>query len=156
MKGLLVSLFLILSIPCSSQINVMKAGDGWDLKVDSALALIAQTDVNAYTRVINVCQVIDFWISPYSSNTISQDGGTIFIATGDIKTNSLNNLACVIVHESLHLYYLLHPVEQSQDEEELKCYIYELDFIKKLPTPEPWLQANAIEQLHKLTKTKTK
>jgi hypothetical protein len=51
---------------------------------------------------------------------------------------------------------LLHPVEQSQDEEELKCYIYELDFIKKLPTPEPWLQANAIEQLHKLTKTKTK
>jgi hypothetical protein len=51
---------------------------------------------------------------------------------------------------------LLHPVEHSQEEEELKCYIYELDFIKKLPTPEPWLQANAIEQLHKLNKTKTK
>lgn len=154
MKGLLVSLFLILSIPCFSQIKVMKAGDGWDLKVDSALALIAQTDVNVYTRVIDVCDIVDFWISPYSSNNISQDGNVIYISTGDIKTNSIHNLACVLVHESLHLYYLLHPINQSVDEEELKCYIYELSFINKLSTPEPWLLANAIEQIHKLTKIK--
>lgn len=154
MRGLLVSLFLILSIPCSSQIKVLKAGDGWDLKVDSALTLIAQTDVNTYIRVIDVVDVIDFWISPYSSNNVSQDGNVIYIATGDIKINSTQNLACVIVHESLHLYYRLHPVEQSEEEEELKCYIYELSFIQKLPTPEPWLLANAIEQIHKLSKTK--
>ena len=156
MKGLLVSLFLILSIPCFSQINVMKAGDGWDLKVDSALALIAQTDVNIYTRLIDVCDIVDFWISPYSSNNISQDGNTIYIAVGDAKMNSIANLACVLVHESLHLNYLLHPIAQTPDEEELKCYIYELSFINKLPTPEPWLQANAVEQIHKLSKIKTK
>ena len=68
--------------------------------------------------------------------------------------NSIANLACVLVHESLHLNYLLHPIEQTADEEELKCYIYELSFINKLPTPEPWLQANAVEQIHKLSKTK--
>lgn len=150
MKGLLVSLFLILSIPCFSQIKVLKAGDGWDLKVDSALSLIAQTDVNIYIKVIDVVDVIDFWISPYSSNNVSQDGNVIYIATGDIKTNSIQNLACVIVHESLHLYYRLHPVDHSDNEEELKCYIYELAFINKLPTPEPWLLAHAIEQIHKL------
>jgi hypothetical protein len=43
-------------------------------------------------------------------------------------------------------------VEQSDSEEELKCYIYEVGFINKLPTPEPWLLANAIEQIHKLNK----
>lgn len=132
----------------------MKAGDGWDLKVDTALALIAQTDINVYTRVVDVCDIIDFWISPYSSNNISQDGNVIYIAVGDMKLNSASNLACIIVHESLHLYYSLHPVTQSQDEEELKCYIYELSFINKLPTPEPWLQANAVEKIHKLTKIK--
>ena len=156
MKGLLVSLFLFLSIPCFSQIKIMKAGDGWDLRVDSALALIAKTDVNTYIRVIDVVEIIDFWISPYSSNNVSQDGNIIYISTGDVKMNSIANLACVLVHESLHLNYLLHPIQQTADEEELKCYIYELSFINKLPTPEPWLQANAVEQIHKLSKTKTK
>ena len=156
MKSVLISLFLILSIPCSSQIKVMKAGDGWDLRVDSALALIAQTDVNTYIRVIDVVDIVDFWISPYSSNNVSQDGNTIYISTGDAKMNSIANLACVLVHESLHLNYLLHPIAQTPDEEELKCYIYELSFINKLSTPEPWLQANAVEQIHKLSKTKTK
>ena len=156
MKSVLLSLFLFLSIPCFSQIKIMKAGDGWDLRVDSALALIAKTDVNTYIRVIDVVEIIDFWISPYSSNNVSQDGNIIYISTGDVKMNSIANLACVLVHESLHLNYLLHPIEQTADEEELKCYIYELSFINKLPTPEPWLQANAVEQIHKLSKTKTK
>ena len=154
MKSVLLSLFLFLSIPCFSQIKIMKAGDGWDLRVDSALALIAKTDVNTYIRVIDVVEIIDFWISPYSSNNVSQDGNIIYISTGDVKMNSIANLACVLVHESLHLNYLLHPIEQTADEEELKCYIYELSFINKLPTPEPWLQANAVEQIHKLSKTK--
>ena len=156
MKSVLISLFLFLSIPCFSQIKIMKAGDGWDLRIDSALALIAQTDVNTYIRVIDVVDIVDFWISPYSSNNVSQDGNTIYISTGDAKMNSIANLACVLVHESLHLNYLLHPIAQTPDEEELKCYIYELSFINKLPTPEPWLQANAVEQIHKLSKTKTK
>ena len=99
MKGLLVSLFLFLSIPCFSQIKIMKAGDGWDLRVDSALALIAKTDVNTYIRVIDVVDIIDFWISPYSSNNISQDGNTIYISTGDVKMNSIANLACEMLLE---------------------------------------------------------
>jgi hypothetical protein len=35
----------------------------------------------------------------------------------------------------------------TEKEEEYKCYVYELSFIQKLPTPEPWLTANAYDKV---------
>ena len=90
---------------CKSQIVIDKAGDGWDLRADSALAIIKQTDTTAYKLVLRVCNKITFWSGNYSTNEGYKDTkGTIMISSTDAKAKSLNNIAAVIVHESLHLY----------------------------------------------------
>jgi hypothetical protein len=89
---------------CKSQIVIDKAGDGWDLKADSALAIIKQTDTTTYKLVLQVCDKITFWSGGYSTNEGSKDTkGSIIISSTDAKAKSLNNLAAVIVHESIHL-----------------------------------------------------
>lgn len=143
-KFFLIGLFCV-SQNVNAQIRVPKAGDAWDLKVDSALLLIAKTDSDKYIRLIDVCNGVDFWISNYSSNNVTHDGNTIYIAVEDMKLNSINNIACILVHESMHLYYTLHPSNQSENEEEFKCYLYELSFANKLENIEPWL----LEHIHR-------
>ncbi len=130
------------------KIKIDKAGDGWDLKIDSALSLIKTVDLQKYELLDSVCQEISFWVSDFSSNELSKEGiGRIYVATGDVKLGSINNLAVVLVHESLHLLFLrkgldLHPVL-----EENLCYRYELEFIKKLPNVEPWLELHTLRQI---------
>jgi len=109
--------FMFFTHNATAQITIPKAGDGWDLKVDSALLLIAKMDSDKYIRLIDVCDRVDFWISNYSSNSVTHDGNTIYIAIDDMKLNSINNIACILVHESMHLYYTLHPLNQSENEE---------------------------------------
>jgi hypothetical protein len=43
-------LFILTLLPIFAygQIKIDKAGDGWDLKIDSAITLIKQTDTNYY------------------------------------------------------------------------------------------------------------
>jgi len=145
-----VLIFLLFLFPLYSygQIKIDKAGDGWDLKIDSALSLIKTVDLQKYELLDSVCQEISFWVSDFSSNELSKEGiGRIYVATGDVKLGSINNLAVVLVHESLHLLFLrkgldLHPVL-----EENLCYRYELEFIKKLPKVEPWLELHTLRQI---------
>jgi hypothetical protein len=145
-----VLIFLLFLFPLYSygQIKIDKAGDGWDLKIDSALSLIKTVDLQKYELLDSVCQEISFWVSDFSSNELSKEGiGRIYVATGDVKLGSINNLAVVLVHESLHLLFLrkgldLHPVL-----EENLCYRYELEFIKKLPNVEPWLELHTLRQI---------
>jgi hypothetical protein len=120
--AILITTLLCLLHNVNAQISVPKAGDAWDLKVDSALLLIAKTDSDKYIRLIDVCDRVDFWISNYSSNSVSHDGNTIYISVDDMKLNSINNIACILVHESMHLYYTLHPLNQSENEEEFKTF----------------------------------
>ena len=148
MKRLLTSLLIFLTISCQAQ-TVAKAGDGWDLKIDSAIQLIKQTDPAKYQVFKDVCQRIDFWKSSFSSTSVVEGDYTILIADADVKLNSINNLAVVLVHESLHLMFIMEDAHMNEKEEEFKCYVYEISFIKKLPTPEPWLLANAYEKLEK-------
>ena len=147
MKGLFISLFTILTLPCLGQ-RVSKAGDGWDTKVDSAIQLIKKYDAEKYRTFIEVCQRIDFWKSSFSSTSIVEGDYTILVADADVKLNSINNLAAVLVHESLHLMFIMEDANMSEREEEYKCYLYELSFIQNIPTPEPWLKANIYEKLH--------
>jgi hypothetical protein len=146
MKRLFISLILILTISCQAQ-TIAKAGDGWDLKIDSAIQLIKATDSLKYVVFKDVCQRIDFWKSSFSSVSVIEGDYTILIADADIKLNSINNLAAVLVHESLHLMYIMEDARLTEKEEEYKCYLYELSFIKNLPTPEPWLKANVYEKI---------
>ena len=120
---------LLFLIPFTSlgQIRVDKAGDGWDLKIDSALTVIKQTDLQKSQLLDSVCQEVSFWISNFSSNELVGKEGRIYVSTKDIKLG-INNLACVLVHESLHLYFLRKGIQMAPAEEENYCY-YSVDTI---------------------------
>jgi len=138
--------WLLLLTPLSSysQISIDKAGDGWHLKIDSALSLIKQYDSTKYELLNNTCSRIQFWNGCYSTN----DGDTtIIVSTQDVRLGSISNLAVVLVHESLHLYLMDRGVEMLSNVEENYCYRYELEFLQKLPNPEPWLINHALEQI---------
>jgi len=139
-------LLLLIPFTISGQIKVDKAGDGWDLKIDSALTVIKCTDLQKHQLLDSVCQEVSFWISNFSSNELVGKTGKIYVSTKDIKLG-VNNLACVLIHESLHLYFLRKGVKMAPAEEENYCYRYELEFIEKLANPEPWLKENALKHI---------
>jgi hypothetical protein len=139
-------LWILLLLPWSSyaQINIDKAGDGWHLKVDSAIQLIKETDYEKAIVLDSVCKKIEFWQGGFSTNEGSYGNkGTILISVKDVKLNSINNLAAVLVHESLHLLFLKKGMVLSPGKEEMYCYRYELEFLLKLKDPEPWLIQHA-------------
>lgn len=110
--GIFVFLFSwVFSIPLYSQPKVHIAGDGRHLKVDSAIQIIKKYDFEKYTLLIGVCDEVSFWISNFSSNGINDGVRSIYIANKDVHLNSINNLACVLVHESLHFYILQKSIE---------------------------------------------
>lgn len=153
MKMLVLLVSFLLTSFSYAQIEVSKAGDGWDKQIDSALQLIKKTDIEKYQLIDSVCAKVDFWISEFSSNEGSYGTkGTILVAVKDVKLNSINNLAVVLVHESLHLHVLQKGYIIIPEQEEAWCYRYELDFINKLHNPEPWLKEHAITQLINIQK----
>ena len=153
MKMLVLLVSFSLTCFTYAQIEVSKAGDGWNRQVDSALLLIKKTDIEKYQLIDSVCEKVDFWISGFSSNEGSYGNkGTILVAVKDVKLNSINNLAVVLVHESLHLHVLQKGYIIPPEQEEAWCYRYELDFISKLKNPEPWLKEHAITQLINIQK----
>lgn len=152
MKSLLL---ILLTLPnfLFSQIVIDKAGDGWDQKIDSALQLVKKTDIEKYRLLDSVCGKVEFWSSGFSSNEGKYgEKGIILVAVKDVKLNSINNLAVVLVHESLHLHVLQKGYIIIPEQEEAWCYRYELDFIDKLSNPEPWLKQHAITQLTNIQK----
>ena len=89
-----------------SQIRINKAGDEWDKKIDSALNVIKTTDPKKYNLLVNVCGEVSFWLGDFSSCELTKEGvGRIYVSVKDVKLNSINNLASILVHESLHLYF---------------------------------------------------
>lgn len=139
-------LLLLIPFTSSGQIRIDKAGDGWDLKIDSALTVVKQTDPQKFQLLDSVCQEVSFWISDFSSNELVENKGRIYVSVKDVKLG-INNLACVLVHESLHLYFLRKGVQLTPAEEENYCYRYELEFIQKLKNSEPWLKENALKHI---------
>lgn len=153
MRLLITLCFLIITNLSFSQIKIDKAGDGWDRKIDSALQLIKEVDKEKYQLLDSVCERVEFWSSGFSSNEGSYGKkGTILVAIKDVQLNSINNLAVVLVHESLHLHVLQKGYIIIPEQEEAWCYRYELTFIDKLKNPEPWLKQHAIAQLTNIQK----
>jgi len=136
-----ILLFILALLPTFTygQIKIDKGGDGWDLKIDSAIHLVEKTDTNYYKTLLKYCDHIEIWNGPYSTIYSNSIKGTIVISVSDIKLNSLNNLAAILVHESAHIGFRNAGNKLSEEEEERFCYSYELVFIKKLPNLEAWL-----------------
>jgi hypothetical protein len=140
----LVFLFLFFSNSVFAQIKVTDAGDGWKAKVDSAIQLIKDTDSVSYQLLIDNCKTIDYTLGNFSTTYTPH---TISISVRDLKLNSLNNIACILVHESYHLYLFKQGASLDPHREEYICYMKEYEFICKLPYVESWLFQNAIDKI---------
>jgi hypothetical protein len=146
MKYLVLLLCLLPQVLCS-QINIHKAGDGWDSIVKQAILLINKTSPTHYKMLVEHVDVIEFWNEDYSSNNIVDGKGVIVVSSKDIKLNSLNNIAAVLVHETYHLHLMAMPYILSGHEEEYQAYSFELKFLKLLQNVEPDLLAYTKEQV---------
>lgn len=127
---------LLFSIQSFSQIIIDDVGDGWKKNVEKSLELIEKVDSVKYRNVVNNCKRIGFWNNRFSS---TEGNDVILISKQDIQSGNINNLSTIIIHESKHLYYRNNDIFLGERDEEILCYQYEMDFLKKIPSVEDWL-----------------
>lgn len=142
-KIILIATLTIYSQIVFGQIKVPNVGDGWKPKVEAALEVIKTYDCDKYVELLNVCTEIEYWTGSFATT----DKTSIIIPTSELKAGVINDIAAILVHESLHLYFLKHNVKLDPREEERLCYLYELEFLKKIPNVEPWLIEHAEKQI---------
>lgn len=149
MKKLIVFTLFLLSNLLNAQVRVMDVGDGWKTKVETALELIKTYDTEKYQQIINYCEEIGYWNGQFST---TEDGNKIILSRKEMENNSINNIACAIVHESRHL--MLEKSDSKWDEnfQEFMCYDYELNFANKIPNIEKWLLDHIISMRDKYVK----
>jgi hypothetical protein len=122
------------------QVKIDDVGDGWVNKVNQSLKLIKQIDSEKYDKLIEVCDHITFWNGNFST---TENDHTIMISQADILRGSVNNVAAVLVHESRHLYFRKNGIKLKEIDEETMAYLYELQFLEKIPGVEQFLIDNA-------------
>jgi hypothetical protein len=143
-------IILILFIPLNSfaQIKIDKAGDFWDLKVDSALNKIKLVDSVYYSRILQVCDTVSFWTGNFSSCYVGYGkSGTIIISSKDMRSNDIDDICAVLVHELLHLKILMMGFEMDGNNEEALCYAYEKLFLLKVPGVNQYLIKHADDMI---------
>ena len=140
MKIWIVSILLILSSYSFSQIKITDVGDGWKGKVEQALDTIQKYDIEKYYLIMETCKVVAFWNGGFST---TESGNTITIPTKEMNNGNIYNIAAILVHESLHLYFLSTNFTLNQNVEEVIAYQHELEFLKRVPCVDEWLIKNA-------------
>lgn len=149
-KILWVTFFLLFHFKVCGQIKIDQVGDDWQTQVESALDLIKKTDTNTYHFVLRHCKKISFWNGEFST---VEGEYTITISQGDMKLNSIENIACIIVHESKHLEIIQSKYNLPLLYEEYICYLWELLFIESLQGEPEWIKENCLNMLMKLKPT---
>jgi hypothetical protein len=144
MRLLLLLLIILVSVKLTAQIKVYDMGHNWKPKVDSALLIIKNTDIIKYNNLTKYCKTISFWNGNYST---VEDSTIICISIKDIEYSSINNISAILVHESKHLEFINTTKIYSEEIEEIVCYEYELDFLKKIDNIEPWLIEHVIKMI---------
>jgi hypothetical protein len=143
-KNALITILLLIATTGFSQIQIDDVGDGWKLKVDSALTLIKKNSPEHYKEVSEYCNHITYWMGGYST---TQDSSVVVISVKDMKIGSVNNIACIIVHESHHLAIQKKHIVLEARKEELECYQYEYEFLQRIPNAEDWLTIHVIKNI---------
>jgi hypothetical protein len=141
-KSLVFTLLTIFCITLNAQIKIDVVGDNWEHNVHKALTLIKNTDTTVYNTVIKNCSHIGFWNGNYSTT----EGNEIYITTIEVRDGNIQNLACVIVHESKHIE--LSKLSLDSEEEECVCYLYELEFLIKIKDVDLFLIDNIQSKLN--------
>jgi len=140
MRIWILSILLILSSYSFSQIKITDVGDGWKGKVERALDTIQKYDIEKYYLIMETCKVVAFWNGGFS--TIESDS-IITIPSKEMNNGNIYNIAAILVHESLHLYFLTTNFKLNPNVEEVVAYQYELEFLNKVPCVDEWLIQNA-------------
>lgn len=143
-KYLVFILYFFCFHKCFGQIEIDGGFSEWENLVKKSIELVKQTDSSYHQTLVKNCKRISFWNGLYSTT----EDKSIVISILDLKSESVNNIACVLVHESKHLE-LVQTKSLTQSEEECIAYRYELDFIRKLKNPEPYLNKNCLSYLKK-------
>ena len=143
-KYLVFFLYFFCFSKCFGQIKIDGGFSDWENLLRKSIELVEETDSTYYQTLMKNCKRISFWNGPYSTT----EDKSIVISILDLKSESVNNIACVLVHESKHLE-LIQTKSLTQSEEECIAYRYELDFITKLKNPELYLNKNCLEYLNK-------
>ena len=144
MKQLLVCLISCIPFLAFSQIRIDDIGDGWKAKVEQALTVIQQTDCEKYDLLMATCKHISYSTATFAT---TESGTTILIPRREIVVGNINDIAAILVHESLHLYMLQNKLIMPEADEEVLCYAYELEFLLQIPEVETWLLDHARKQI---------
>jgi hypothetical protein len=67
-----------------------------------------------------------------------------------MELNSIENIACIIVHESKHLEIIQLKLEFPLQYEECICYLWEMNFIEKMQGEPDWIRENCLNMIMKL------
>ena len=145
----LILILLCLSANLQAQIKIDKGGDYWERDVEAAIEKIRETDILTYNFIFDNVEHVSMWNGDHStSDGVKGAKGTIIIAAKDFQLCSINNIACVLVHEAYHLMIFRLLGRHAQPcSEEISAYKTELDFILKLPDAEAFLYKNALTQI---------
>ena len=144
MKQLLVCLISCIPFLAFSQIRIDDIGDGWKAKVEQALTVIHQTDSEKYDLFMATCKHVSYSTATFAT---TESGTTILIPRREIVVGNINDIAAILVHESLHLYMLQNKLIMPEADEEVLCYAYELEFLLQIPGVETWLLDHARKQI---------
>ena len=144
MKQLVKCLSIFFPLILSAQIKIDDVGDGWKNKVEQAIEIVKQYDSEKHTLLTENCNHISYSLLPFST---TESGNTILISQKEILKGNVNDIAAILVHESLHLYFLKNNIILPENEEEILCYTYELELLFKIPDVEPWLIDHAKKQI---------
>jgi hypothetical protein len=140
MKILQLLIFLMFWSPSISQIKITDVGDGWKGKVEQALDTIQKYDIEKYYLIMETCKVVAFWNGGFST---TESDSIITIPSKEMNNGNIYNIAAILVHESLHLYFLTTKFKLNPNVEEVIAYQHELEFLKKIPCVDEWLIQNA-------------
>ena len=140
MKIWTLLLYVFIFTPLFGQIKITDVGDGWKGKVEQALDTIQKYDIEKYYLIMETCKVVAFWNGGFST---TESDSIITIPSKEMNNGNIYNIAAILVHESLHLYFLTTYFKLNPNVEEVVTYQYELEFLKKVPCVDEWLIQNA-------------
>ena len=142
-------ILLTLSTYSFSQIRIADVGDGWKGKVEQALDTIQKYDKEKYYLIMETCKVVAYWNGGFAT---TESDSIITIPTKEMNNGNIYNIAAILVHESLHLYFLSTKFKLNPNVEEVIAYQHELEFLMKVPNVDGWLIQNAQNKINYYSK----
>jgi hypothetical protein len=142
-------ILLILSSYSFSQIRITDVGDDWKGKVEQALDTIQKYDKEKYYLIMETCKVVAYWNGGFAT---TESDSIITIPTKEMNNGNIYNIAAILVHESLHLYFITTKFNLRPNVEEVIAYQHELEFLKKIPCVNGWLIENAQNKINYYSK----